>query len=361
MKSVLVLLFTYLFSLAVCDVDPLVLSATVYDQRNCDAGGANANPDFNCFGGTAPTTGMVAEYLDENNNPVLIDTKGKLTSFDTWNRWWNYDPFWNIQLEVTIVALWDATKKAYTFSNTEYFPIDGQGWDLIDGKQFVHNYGFCMEIHNQFTYQKGQVFDFTGDDDVWVFIDKKLCLDLGGPHPPMSGSIELDNLGLTEGWVYAFDMFYCERHRDGSSLKFTTSIELSPCGKEDSDKDSTADLCDYCPFGDPELSLTESGSGLTRAFYLTLGTEVRDGLELSFDFGDGKTTEVYTAIDTTIVHSYEKAGTYEVTVSSAPLAGCASSIDTLTVTLTSEGTRIAPKCSSIPLMPGSDGGLQRRK
>jgi fibro-slime domain-containing protein len=214
-----------------------------------------------------------------------------------------------------------------------------------------------MEIHNQFTYQKGQVFDFTGDDDVWVFIDKKLCLDLGGPHPPMSGSIELDNLGLTEGWVYAFDMFYCERHRDGSSLKFSTSIELSPCGKEDSDKDSTADLCDYCPFGDPELSLTESGSGLTRAFYLTLGTEVRDGLELSFDFGDGKTTEVYTAIDTTIVHSYEKAGTYEVTVSSAPLAGCASSIDTLTVTLTSEGTRIAPKCSSLP----SINGFNRRK
>jgi hypothetical protein len=177
----------------------------------------------------------------------------------------------------------------------------------------------------------------------------------------MSGTIELDNLGLTEGWTYAFDMFYCERHVYGSSLKFTTSIELSPCGKVDMDQDSTMDLCDYCPFGDPQLSLSQSGTGFTRAFSIVLGTEVRDGLELTVDFGDGTTTEVYTAIDTTIVHTYEKAGTYEVTVSSKPLAGCATSTDTVTVTLTSEGTRIAPKCSSIPLMPGSNGGVQRRK
>jgi fibro-slime domain-containing protein len=99
------------------------------------------------------------------------------------------------------------------------------GYGNAPGK---HNFHFCDETHAQFIYQEGQVFDFRGDDDVWIFINNKLAVDLGGVHPPLSKTINLKNeaskLGLTPGEKYDFDLYHCERHTDGSSLRIRTSI-----------------------------------------------------------------------------------------------------------------------------------------
>lgn len=71
-----------------------------------------------------------------------------------------------------------------------------------------------------------EVFTFTGDDDLWVFIDDTLAIDLGGVHGAMTQSVGLDTLGLTVGNTYDFDLFFAERHTVASNFRIDTSIVL---------------------------------------------------------------------------------------------------------------------------------------
>ena len=64
------------------------------------------------------------------------------------------------------------------------------------------------EFRLDFYYRGGEVFEFEGDDDLWVFIDGKLTdCDLGGLHPPSTCSINLDSLSLTPDTVYNMAVF----------------------------------------------------------------------------------------------------------------------------------------------------------
>jgi fibro-slime domain-containing protein len=116
----------------------------------------------------------------------------------------------------------------YQYTNDAFFMLDGKGYgnDLTDpGAHPNHNFGFTMELHDTFTYQTGLVFNFTGDDDVWAFINGKLVMDIGGVHAALPGTVNLDTIpGLIIGNRYAFDFFYAERHTNASHIKITTNI-----------------------------------------------------------------------------------------------------------------------------------------
>jgi len=185
--------------------------------------GYNAHPDFESVIATDP--GIVLSELGVDGKPVYAGTSGNPTTHgeEYFDMWYNDTPNYNMSLNSSLGFVWDGSN--YVYSSNSFFPLDGQ---LLGNDGRSHNFHFTMELHSSFTYMPGQVFSFTGDDDVWVFINDELVIDLGGVHGAQSASVNLDTLGLTTGENYAFDLFFAERHTTASNFFATTNIELAP-------------------------------------------------------------------------------------------------------------------------------------
>jgi fibro-slime domain-containing protein len=100
-----------------------------------------------------------------------------------------------------------------------------------NGVKRMHNFSFTSEVRYWFKYDASKTYqlDFVGDDDVWVFINKKLALDIGGIHTPVADTITLNTAtaasqgGMKDGNVYEVAVFQAERQTTGSSYKLTLS------------------------------------------------------------------------------------------------------------------------------------------
>ncbi|MSQ69975.1 MAG: fibro-slime domain-containing protein [Betaproteobacteria bacterium] len=200
---------------------PIILTGTV---RDFNADGFN----FEGVGGAGP--GYVSSTLT-GASPTLTTT-GAVTISNTgagaFSNW-----FTNT-LNTTAYALTlnetSSGSGIYTYANNNFFPIDNQ---LLGNQGRPHNYHFTYNIGTSFGYVlgAGQSFTFGGDDDVWVYFDGLLGIDLGGVHGFQSQTVNLDSLfaangGRTTG-NYSFDFFFAERHTSGSNLTISTSLVLA--------------------------------------------------------------------------------------------------------------------------------------
>jgi fibro-slime domain-containing protein len=116
------------------------------------------------------------------------------------------------------------------FDDDTFFPIDDQGFGN-EGRE--NNFHFTTELHMKFRYKGGELFSFTGNDDLWVFVNDRLAIDLGGLHSAQTDVIDLDaravELGIALGNEYALDLFHAERHTNASKFMVQSTLEFTNC------------------------------------------------------------------------------------------------------------------------------------
>lgn len=121
-----------------------------------------------------------------------------------------------------------------------FYPLEDLGYEqpgllkntsFTDGKH--RNGSFTLRGESQFVYKEDSnlYFTFTGDDDVYMYINGVLALDLGGAHGRNSKTVNLNDLdatkyGLKEGQVATFTFFYMERCSDASTFGIKTNMKL---------------------------------------------------------------------------------------------------------------------------------------
>ncbi len=251
----------------------ITLQGIVRDFKNNQASGGHPDFERQPAGGFAHYTGMVADELDHQGKPAFASTGfkinsnwrdaknrnvirprpyinalpgdqngsvagsqgGALTNADNFSQWFRDVRGVNSSQPLTM-TLNRSSNGTYVFDDKTdpvfdtlggFFPINGELYGNYSNTN--KNFHFTFELQTEFTYRAGEglTFTFIGDDDVWVFIDGKLVIDIGGVHSAVSQTIELDRLNwLQDGRSYTLSFFFAERHTTQSNFRIETTLEL---------------------------------------------------------------------------------------------------------------------------------------
>ncbi|MCU0691005.1 MAG: fibro-slime domain-containing protein [Polyangiaceae bacterium] len=206
-----------------------VLLGVVRDHK--DGSKPGGHPDFQTFMGHG-LKGIVEQNLGADRKPVYAHATSTIytTTPENFRQWYLDVP--DVNQTYAIYFYLAPTAGIFTFESNAFFPLDEAGWGN-EGND--HNFHFTTELHTRFKYNGGETFRFIGDDDLWVFINNKLAIDLGGLHPVQEDEIALDSaasaLGISVGNDYALDLFHAERHTDKSNFRVDTNMQFVDCGE----------------------------------------------------------------------------------------------------------------------------------
>lgn len=184
-----------------------------------------------------------------------------------------------------------------------YFPFNEKA---TSGKATTYNYGFGTKLQMDFTLTDDGMletdngsgtkvktsikFFFSGDDDVWVFIDGKLALDVGGAHGKVSGLLE----------------FGKANEKNNSVTAYVSKVKKGGTSKEDQDKKFVKHVkynnedIDFYAQGTTLKDLAKGQKHTLTMYYMERGMW-ESNMAVAFNFPDNNELQVQKEVDLTNV------------------------------------------------------------
>jgi len=200
--------------------------------------------------------GIVEDLLGVDRKPVYVDgaelfANPQTTGQAYFDQWYRDVTDINQRFDQTLILVQQPDGSYAMDSSTDapwadlggYFPLENLGFG---SENLGHNFFFTSELRYWFEYKGGEELRFSGDDDVWVFVNGRLAVDLGGVHNRLYGTILLDDAGhglgcvgenctpstdidfqMTLGNIYEVVVFQAERHPGDSNYFLTLANFLA--------------------------------------------------------------------------------------------------------------------------------------
>ena len=302
--------------------------------------------DANGMSHTVPIYGMAVNTYDR----IILTENNGVYSFDAANGKSHYD--------TTSRSIYEDD----SVNTLQFYPIDGLGYDAILGdttdktdtpytkdgngntttvRPEHPNGSYTLRGEAQFVYQDDLYFEFSGDDDVYMYINGILALDLGGAHGICTKRVNLKDVAekckLTPGDVATFTFFYMERNSDASNFKIETNMELVKPGISVAKKAYDSGYVNEIPSG----AAVETGKSVFYDLIVTNQSNVamskisfadKDSLDgtAKFGFDVGNASVAAGAKNANGIVSLQDSGSYVIYVTDANGAEASGTRQTLT-------------------------------
>ena len=208
------------------------------------------------------------------------------------------------------------TDKNEPVSSYGYFPFNETA---TAGRASTYNYGFGTKLQMDFTLTddgkvetkkadgtKGRTsikFFFSGDDDVWVFIDGKLALDVGGAHGKVSGLLEFGKADEKNNSVTAYVSKVKKGGTSGNDKDGNNPVKTVTYNGETIYfyAESTPLVAENTP-----LVLAKGQKHTLTMYYMERGMW-ESNMAVAFNFPDNNELQVQKIVDTTDVNDWFKS------------------------------------------------------